>query len=274
MGASGADGAARSRGLRERTLWRLGRRTAGDRTAGRDRLSYCRWVNKHSWLAEGYLIAEAGYEGRGADVVADGHGVEVKTFRRRWWQQYGPCVSANQLEAIVRNSTAISFWTLPDLPTAASPDQPSHATCRGWLFTVEIEEVGKPEIGVDWQARLKIPPDQLRPAEGFLDRLLTRRMVPPQLRPKRVLLSDSCGACGGQLYCGHCWLCCPRPEGLPDRVWITEHGRAWHPGRGFDRVRLRHDNLGLFHRVPLEEIVASRRPCPLCVDAEHSVGLG
>jgi hypothetical protein len=244
---------------------------AGRQVTGRlGEIACLRWINKHSWLAAQGLIAAAGFAESGADVLVSGHGVEVKTFRRRWWQQYGPCVSANQLEAIVRNSTVISFWTLPDLPADASPDRPSHVTCRGWVFTVEIEEFGEPEIDAAWRARLKIPADRLRPAVELLDRILTGRLAPPRLQPERALLSDSCGSCGAALYCGHCWRCCARPDGLPEQVWITEQGRAWHPGRGFDPVRRRHDGLGFFRRVAIDQVVAARRPCPICVDAEHA----
>lgn len=223
------------------------------------------WVNRNLAFSDGSsIIAREFDRPGGTDVRVLGHGIEVKAFRKSSWDKFGPCVNANQLLDIPRHSEVIVYWTLPDLPIHDAPDEPSHATCVGWLFTSELATSGTPVIGDDWRATLRLNRAALRGPDELLEELLAGRLLVPagQSAP-----DDACPSCRQPQHGGHCWGCCERPEDLPRTVWSVPGRRVWHPGKDEREVRGQHGRHSRLEKVDIGTVVAERRPCWSCTDA-------
>jgi hypothetical protein len=200
-------------------------------------------------------------KGTGTDVAVGRVGLEVKSYRQRSWDQYGPSITSAQLPRIQTHSDAVVFWRIPDALDAGG-DQPGFAVCEGWLPTIVLSTLGTPTVDYEWRVNLSLVSVPLRDPAELPD-------WAGQHEPRRISSPDSspCQRCQRPRWSGHCWACLQQVENYPHPVWISERGRHWHPTLGGYRpLRERHER-GFWSRTELSAVVAKMLPCHWCLES-------
>jgi hypothetical protein len=160
---------------------------------------------------------------RGSDVTAGGVPIEVKSYRAAVWNRLGGCVSAYQVERLLRKAAVIVFCKVPD------DRLPAEVEIVGWVSTWSLASLAKPALDASLRANFLVTPDKMGDVAVLADGIRHAAAGDsPALTSTPGAASDPVGRCrsGHATFYGLCWGCCkPRPD-QPTRVTVSEAKHA------------------------------------------------
>lgn len=118
--------------------------------------------------------------------------LEVKTWSRAFWAEYGRCVAASQLKTVEGKADRI-VWLVADVPQYTDGLRRLTVEVAGWNFVTDITELEPRLTGLTGKRQVlnyQLRPDELRRMEDFHANQDHFRDLRPQTQPRGLLVGQ------------------------------------------------------------------------------------